>query len=1028
MLLHEFYEHILPPSGNYCIFRTSTRQHEWATSIAGLVSLTESYPDQSDVYFATATFDEPTSRTQVNADLKKSFYLDLDAGATKLEKHGADKVYTDKRAALADVLRFAEESGLDPTLVVSSGEGLHIYWELTEAIPAANWTPIAKRFQKYGASFELKIDSAVTADSARILRPIDTFHPNGKKVKLLQDTGRKYTIEEFSAAIGADTLDTAPAPRFNLDVNDDIGPAASGPPKTIKKVLQNCAAALYAGRNQATIEEPYWRAMIGLAKHTLEGIDAAHALSNRHPKYNAKQTEDYFDRWSTGPTTCEKFGEFNKAACKGCKFKGKIKSPIVLGALNVEEVEKLPEELQPAPVVAVAKGNPWDGAIPDGFDVVTKKGINTLVHFFDTERENELGEMVPVRLTIPVTNEIFWLSHWADPSNEDDIAQASIFLVEYGGNISHHTLDQGDVPSVSELLKSLARKGIHASTDKRAPVSMQTYVKAQLQRIKPLERKPKIRERFGLTYLPDGKFVSAHGKYVIYDNGMVVEARLTNKLRPTQDNYCAPFPPNADGIWQPAVWKETIMPAARAFIREHIEVSYNHKGLEKYQLSFWLGAASPLMAFTTGGYARGPRLPGVGYTVSLYSKESGRGKTALMRNIALVWGAPAANTDRNKAGATEIGRISELSLRGTMPSLMDEMGSITPAQANTVISLIGNGAGRIRATRDGGVTQAEPWAFINFMGSNVSIREMTAQDNCDTNAVTNRMLELNVDAVPEFEIEDRTIYKKRVSRMMEIGGALGAVIELLIIKHGSEYITELVNTKTEQASKMNGSKQSERFHESVMGCLLALHELLQPLGLWCFDINVLAEEFRVSTILANEFTEGINISTNNTELLSKMLADFQGNTVVTLEETRRTAAVTKYDVPLGNRTVPDPLYVRHILKEGISYVSVDAMKKWCVDHKVRPVDLLSQARQIGVLRHVYPSDVSRGKGKQVVWASPFNLTKGMDVSAGGQVRVYSFNVRRLAEVIGVDYGDVVLRAVDGSDAPAEESVTGEATA
>jgi len=341
--LKTFYRQVLPDTGHYCLFIVGSKRHLWADSIDELVRLTEARSDATDVYYGTAAFKGPDNRTQANVDKKKCFYLDLDAGAAKLAKHGPDKVYTTQRDALAGLVWFYKATGLTPSLIVSSGEGLHVYWELDAPVDGATWTRVAKAFQKFCIANGLKVDSAVTADNARVLRPIGTTHPNGKSVAVLKDTGRVWRLNEFAKAVGVSATQNvlalhedewADGAHFeggaDLSVNDDLH-LADSPPKSMARVLTECGAACYANANQENIEEPYWRLMIGLAKHTTEGREAAHAVSCRHPDYDSDETDAKFDRWEAGPSTCERFAEYS-TACAQCKHKGMIKSPIQLGA------------------------------------------------------------------------------------------------------------------------------------------------------------------------------------------------------------------------------------------------------------------------------------------------------------------------------------------------------------------------------------------------------------------------------------------------------------------------------------------------------------------------------------------------------------------------------------------------------------------------------------------------------------------------------------------------------------------------
>lgn len=1019
MLLREFYEHTLPPTGNYTLFRTSIKEHFWAEDLDELVALTQTLSEFPDVYFATGTFVNQDSRTQANCDQKKAFYFDLDAGEAKLAKHGPEKVYANRDEAIADIVAFARKQSFLPTMIVASGEGLHIYWELDAPIPAAQWTAIAKKLQKFGASSGLKIDSAVTADSARILRPIGTLHHNGKTVEVLKFTGKVYTAQEIADKVGVEPLDMV-EPKYDLGINDDI-PEVVGPPKAIKKVLINCAAAQHAALNQDKIEEPYWRLMIGIAKHTVEGADAAHALSRKHPKYNKQQTQDYFERWATGPSTCEKFAEFNAKACGACPHKGKIKSPIQLGALNVEEVEKLPEDKKPAAAPAPkATGKPWDGQIPQGFDVVTHKGRQTLVHYFDTERENEVGEMVPIRVTVPISHEIFWLGNWADPMNPTDTAQATLFSVQYNGRIDHCVMNQEIVASNSEVAKFLASKGIHTTTDKRALTSMNTYLKEQLQRIKVAERKPKIRDRFGLTYLPTGELVAAQGEYVISADGTIVKAMVSPALQTMAHNYHIPLPESKDGAWDVSVWKSHIKPAAQQFI-DFMKTHYAHEGLAQYRLAFMLSAASPLMCFNEHGYIKGVDLPGSSFTVSLFSKDGGKGKTTLMQLMTMVYGISGKSQDRNTVSSTTLARTGTLSFGGGHPSFMDEMGGTDAKVMAETINQIANGGTRIRLDRSGGIKEQPRWALMNTCATNLSIRDMVAHAKAESDAIQYRMVELDVSKIYEHPEEMRARFERDMASIVPCAGALGAIIHLQICRKANKGMLELFAEAKSQARKVLGSKQVDRFQDRAIAAMIVMDKLLKEAGLELFDIAEMCETYRVAAVSAEEFITENTTSRDPLELLSNMLFDLQAFTTITANETRRTGSVGNHDVALNhNGRVPDKLKVRHVTTSGISYVSADAIREWCTEKKTRQLDIIGAAKQQGVLRHVYPSDMAIGKSGATKWASNFNLAKGMKESTGGQVRCYAFHVPTLCRVLGQDYNGTVLRVISGGDAEVVE--------
>lgn len=1013
MQLHEFYEHVLPPTGNYALFRTSTKQHVWTDSLTDLVAHTERYADAVDIYFATAGFEAQGSRTQANVEGKRCFYLDLDAGATKLAKHGPDTIYETQRHAIQGVRAFLQAGGPPPSAIISSGEGLHLYWYLDTPVSHAQWTTVAKQFQKYGASKGLKIDSSVTADSARVLRPIGTKHPNGKTVAVLAETGRHYTLAEFAAAVGHVV---EAAPRFasaDLGINDDVLPV-QGPPKLLKKILAHCSAANYAAANQDSIPEPYWRLMIGLAKHTVDGLKNAHLLSCRHPDYDEVETDRKFHLWATGPSTCAKFEEFRPAACAKCIHKGKIKSPAQLGAANVDEVAQLPPEQQPAPAPEpVASGDPWDGMIPSGFEVMHHKKSLTLVHFMDVEKDNELGEKVPVRITVPFTNEIFWLGHWADAEHATDTAQVTLFRLDSNARVSTFTMDQALVASKAELSKFLASKGIHTTTHKSALTSMEHYVKAGLQRIKALNRRIKVSDHMGLRNLPDKSMVSTHGQYVIHSDGRISTAILSPALQSYADYYPCPIPSNALGEWTPDVWRDSIFPEARRYV-DFIKRNYDRPGMEKYQLAIMLGLASPLMVFSDKPFLSGTALPPGGLSVSLFSKESGRGKTAVMDAAMLAYGRPdGLRKDQNEQAATALARTAKLSVAGTMPSCMDEMGSTNDKATANLVSAIANGAARERLDKTGALVQSSPWSLICLLATNKSQRDMITSAEDDTSAIQYRLLEINCEDMPEYNGDARTAYANDFAGVADTAGALGAIIQLIICKRGAKWMGDFVRAKVNEASKIVSlDSQNARFQYRGLGAVLALQELLTLAKLDLFDPRGFTDAFRIAHDSGRQYVEENVASSEPSEILSRCLFDLTPHTVITRDETRRSGRSTEFD-PALNR-VPDTVKARHIMSSGVTYVSADALRDWCLTNKVRMGEMVHAAIRNGVIRRVRPSSAGAGKLERKTWPDKFNLLKGMRESTSAFINCYAFSTATLAETVGGDYHQELISVLKGS--------------
>lgn len=331
-----FMSHVLPGQGVYTLFTTGDKTNYWFDTMDEMVAGIKRLADRPDCYFGVASFKErgtdKAGRTQANVARLKCFKLDLDAGEKKLKTQGPDKVYQDQAQALQGLKAFTETTGLTPTFIVSSGEGLHVYYVLSEEVTPEQWRPVAKQFQEFGKSHGLKIDSSVTADHSRVLRPIGTMHPNGKRVEVLEHNDKSYTLAKFASIVGhvaADAGSTA-LPHSggafsvdDLDINADIEPQYDDTPADFELIRDGCEAVRWAAdpENQALVEEPYWRGLLGIVKFCTGAEELAHEVSCHHPKYDRRETQRKLKSWNTAPTTCDYFAGFNNDACGRCKHR-----------------------------------------------------------------------------------------------------------------------------------------------------------------------------------------------------------------------------------------------------------------------------------------------------------------------------------------------------------------------------------------------------------------------------------------------------------------------------------------------------------------------------------------------------------------------------------------------------------------------------------------------------------------------------------------------------------------------------------
>jgi hypothetical protein len=994
-MLLDFFKAVLPASGFYCLVLLPEGRHIWTDSLETLALRATQHEGRPGVYFGTAAFKSSDTRKAVNVLALRSLRLDIDAGAKKHEKDPTG-TYPSQRDALTALMGFIRETQLAPSHIVSSGEGLHVYYSLDEDLEPARWTNLAEALHASCEAHGLRVDPTVTRDSARILRPLGGLHSGERRVSLIRSTGKVYSEADLSEALGA-----LPAPtqrKYDTSINDEVTLTVEGPPSSALKIVDHCAALCEVADAAGDVQEPFWRAMLGLVKFTVEGDKQAHEWSMGYSGYSEKETNKKLAAWETGPSTCAEFGK-HTSACDGCKHKGKIKSPIVLGRMTSEQIEQLPEEKRPAPlVVAPPTGDPWDGALSEGYAVKkTKDGKHLLVANLTVEVESDTGESVPIRIEVPFSHDVFWFSNWADAENEQN-AGAVITLHKYDEKF--HRVKAFEFPmqllaTRSDLGKKLAEFGIMLTTDKRAPLAMDNYTRAQMERIKNSFRRVRIQDRFGMRIVDDGSLVCAHGRHVIYPDGTVRHAILGNDLRAAAQFFALPVPEAFSGEWGPEVWDTHILPAARQhadFMRKH----YSVQGMEKFQLAFMLGLSSPLMPFTSGDYLAGSQVPGGGLAVSLYESKGARGKTTLMRATALAFGRAAElSKDQNETSSTELARVAKLAMWGTMPAAFDEMGKMGEKAASTLISAVANGTMREQATKTMGLKSGGRWSLVCLMSTNKSLRDMLAAFEGDSAPVQNRLLELEVKDIPDYNRDQVASFTTDWADVQNCAGALGAVIERELCALGVGRANKLVMDCVNRAAQLVNAVQDERYQFRALGAVLATQLILKKLGLDVFSTRALLACFQDATASTKEYVKDNVLTSDPIELLEKFLNDIRADTVVTrVEGDANTPAFAL------NPQMPREIKGRFIKDKALRlYFSADAFDKWCLERRVRGRDVIDACKEKGLFTPIIRSAVG-DDGQLLRLKLPFNLTKGLTTDITVNTKCYCISMARLALLQG----------------------------
>lgn len=203
--LHDFFRAVLPVHKGlrYFLWQKGTKKDTRCDGTDDLIGTARQWWGEPDIYFSTASFrSDAPSRKGENAFSVKCFKADFDAGKVDGEGNPKPDCYATLEEAFESWATFEQDTGFEPSFIVRSGNGLHVYWALREDMEPDDWKPIARRFEDAMLARGLLPDKTVTKDAVRLLRVPGTIHSGtGRAVTIVRATGRVWELEEFKRKV-----------------------------------------------------------------------------------------------------------------------------------------------------------------------------------------------------------------------------------------------------------------------------------------------------------------------------------------------------------------------------------------------------------------------------------------------------------------------------------------------------------------------------------------------------------------------------------------------------------------------------------------------------------------------------------------------------------------------------------------------------------------------------------------------------------------------------------------------------------
>lgn len=855
---------------------------------------------EKNTYYALASFKERGTRKQDNVAFLKAFWLDIDCGEAKAD---AGQGYATKGQALTALFAATKTIGLPLPLVVDSGNGLHCYWPLTAAIPAEVWQPIAYRLIAAYQSQGLIADWGCSADHSRILRPVGTHNwkdPSNPKlvvVKLDRADNALETIEGPLAGI----IVSLPASRSNdLGVNSDLGLPVEAPSSIPDLVANKCAQVGRFRDEHGCVPEPEWRAGLSIIKACVDGVETAHAWSSGYPLYRFAETQEKLDQIK-GPYTCATFARYNPADCVGCKYSGKITSPIQLG--RPEEFEEVVEDevveqpiATPSIIQQVVDGKVAYPSLPralinNGYAWTTEgMCIKMMV-------EDASGEKISKH--VPFTDAFFYCDEIITLPNVGKVAR---FTVQARRGQPFATLDipTGVVYAKDQLLKVIATQGLgyFAGREKEFVMFMQKWY-------------DEVRQRARETM--------QHTHYGWQENGgFLIGDRLALPGRPLSNVAVGGDARTALSIMSqggtPADWTRLV------------NTLYTGAGMEQYQFILACGFGAPLMRFT----------PSKGVTVDMVSEASGVGKTTAAKVALSIWGEPDGMS-MTCGQATNTAIFTRLSVMSSLPCYLDEITKATPEFLGALAYDVTSGKPKDRGNQNGSMKDlAQGWNTIMLASGNTSMIGRISSGRGAADPEMMRVFEFQMS--PRF-VEEQSVARTMFAELARCYGTVGEVYAQYLVDHADE-IQKMIDKVMSAIERKAKVSSVERFWLAGVAAAITGAQIATKLGLVAFDVNALLD-WCVEHIVESRRTVAATTRTSE-ETFALMLQDLNGGVIVT-------------DTRGGNGTlafamkIPFKIVGRRIVDEGKVWLSVEGAKRWCADNNADYGAMLSSAKANGTV-------------------------------------------------------------------------------
>ena len=927
----EFLEAVLPAKGWF--FSAEQRASGGFPNvahrdIASLAAEVEAIAGRgNDAYMAMAQFGEPSyvdsrgrtkKRTKDNAVRARSVWVDIDCGD--------GKPYATRNEGAEALKQFLADTGMpNPTHMINSGGGWHLYWAFDKDLPKESWQKIATLLKRLCTAAGFRIDEKCTDDIARVLRPVGTIntkYDSGAPVTAIYAAPAPIGVDLFARKLGSACrkleVDTS-TPSHHTDTerpdwlrdgdySSDIPAGAFGEgtgytDPDAEKMADGCQML---GRMRASkgADQTYmeWFYSLTLLQKSQQGEAICHEWSSGYDGYNPSDLEAKLDEVRDGkPVLCQTVREDLPNVCAGCTQT--CNSAVSLGFPEIKTPSQIvDEETGEVETITMAEVHKKE------FRWTEERGLEC---YRPSDDDEGGGQWTPICNQLPLLSFLYrderlelWVRmHVRLRANSYLNADLPFGVLGGGGN---------------KLGEAMAKHAGIIMEGQRQKALMVKYMRTWIDHTMKTTNFQQLARWMG--WQKNWSFL--HGDVLYHKDG-------TKTL------------PAVSG----ALAKPVELTTARGSLDRYVEIVdelYNRPNRVHFQIAWMASLASPLLQI------QHPHP--VGLVMSFTSPISGVGKTSAAQMGMSVWGESTGGDGGTIAAkrTTDHAMYVIAGQRRNLPMLIDETSDWSTEALASFLYSYSMGQPKAQGAADGGLRDNShlQWFNVCYLTTNNSSTDdlIAASGNAEPKIM--RLFEVPFPDITKDLPEKRRLHSQLITEAVsKHSGQAGAAFIEAIIPY-VDHLPDAIEAKVKWLQDKTGVSNAGRYWLRLGACLLVAFAASKKAGLHSFDAKPFTQ--KVIKIIETMKRRAENAVPSAEDVIARYLAENHNGLIVTKQ-----LGSDKQKVPFASgHQAPRGEIVGRVVSEGKDaglYLAGDALRRWCGQHSMPFQQVVQELKENGLL-------------------------------------------------------------------------------